>query len=76
MHLSKTEKDKVFYGENGVITLQQGVDIEGLMLYGWGLTNKTEVKFTSWADDFGNDCKTHDGKYHINHFRTVNINLI
>ena len=62
MHLSKSEKDKIFYEENGGITLQQGVEIKDLRLYGWGLTNNSEVKFTSWADDFGNDCKTHDGK--------------
>ena len=51
------------YEENGVITLLHGVEVEDLMLYGWGLTNKSEVKFTSSADNYGNDCKTHDSKY-------------
>ena len=53
----------MFYEETGVITLLHGKEVKGLILYGWGLTNQSEVKFTSSADDFGNNCKTHDSKY-------------
>ena len=55
----------MFYEEGtGIITLQHGLDVEGLMLYGWGLTNNSMVKFTSSAGDYGNDCKTHDSKFY------------
>ena len=54
----------MFYEEGtGIIALQHGMDVEGLMLYGWGLTNDSEVKFTSSSGDYGNDCKTHDSKF-------------
>ena len=58
------EKEKVFYEEGtGVITLEHGTKVENLMLYGWGLTNRSEVRFTSSRGDYGNDCKTHDSKF-------------
>ena len=62
MRLTKTEKDKIFYEESGLITLQQGLVVEDLMLYGWGLTNDTSVKFTSSSGEFGANCKTNDSK--------------
>ena len=62
MRLTKMEKDKIFYEESGLITLQQGLVVEDLMLYGWGLTNDTSVKFTSSSGEFGANCKTNDSK--------------
>ena len=65
MHLSQTEKDKMFYeSDHGVITLQSGKEVNNLMIYGWGLRNSSKLKFTSSSNDFGSDCKTHDGKLH------------
>ena len=64
MHLSNIEKEKRFYeAGTGIITLQHGIDVDDLMLYGWGLTNSSEVKFTSSGGEYGNDCKTHDSKF-------------
>ena len=57
------EKDKIFYEENGLITLQQGMEVEDLMLYGWGLTNDSSVKFTSSSGGFGDKCKDELSKY-------------
>jgi len=34
MHLSKIEKDKMFYEDHGVITLQSGKEVNNLMIYG------------------------------------------
>ena len=66
MHLSQTEKDKMFYeSDHGVITLQSGKEVDNLMIYGWGLRNSSKLKFTSSSNDFGSDCKTHDGKLHV-----------
>ena len=66
MHLSQTEKDKMFYeSDHGVITLQSGKEVNNLMIYGWGLRNGSKLKFTSSSNDFGSDCKTHDGKLHV-----------
>ena len=56
------EKDKIFYEESGLITLQQGLVVEDLMLYGWGLTNDSSVKFTSSSGNYGDNCKTNDSK--------------
>ena len=54
----------MFYEEGtGIIALQHGINVHGLMLYGWGLTNDSEVKFTSSVGDYGSDCKTHDSKF-------------
>ena len=66
MHLSQTEKDKMFYeSDHGVITLQSGKEVNNLMIYGVGLRNSSKLKFTSSSNDFGSDCKTHDGKLHV-----------
>ena len=65
MHLSQSEKDKMFYEEHGVITLQSGKEVNNLMIYGVGLRNSSKLKFTSSSNDFGSDCKTHDGKLHV-----------
>ena len=63
MRITKMEKDKIFYEENGLITLQQGMEVEDLMLYGWGLTNDSSVKFTSSSGGFGDKCKDDFSKY-------------
>ena len=65
MHLSKIEKDKMFYEDHGVITLQSGKEVNNLMIYGVGLRNSSKLKFTSSSFEFGSDCKTHDGKLYI-----------
>ena len=36
------------------------------MLYGAGLTNTSYVKFTSFTDSYGEECKSHDGNQIIN----------
>ena len=36
--------------------------VEDLMLYGWGLTNDSSVKFTSSSGNYGDNCKTNDSK--------------
>ena len=51
-----------YYQGLAVATLQQGLVVEDLMLYGWGLTNDTSVKFTSSSGEFGANCKTNDSK--------------
>ena len=56
------EKDKKYYSdEAGVIRLLEGRAVENLILYGIGLTNDSQVKFTSFSDNYGKACKTHDG---------------
>ena len=62
MRLTKMEKDKIFYDETGLITLQQGLEVKDLMLYGWGLTNESSVKFTSISGDLGDNCKSNESK--------------
>ena len=62
MRLTKMEKDKMFYEENGLITLQEGMEVKDLMLYGWGLTNDLSVKFSSISGDLGDNCKSDDSK--------------
>ena len=62
MRLTKMEKDKIFYDETGLITLQQGLEVQDLMLYGWGLTNESSVKFTSISGDLGDNCKSNESK--------------
>ena len=62
MRLTKMEKDKMFYEENGLITLQEGMEVKDLMLYGWGLTNDSSVKFSSISGDLGDNCKSDDSK--------------
>lgn len=69
MRITKMEKDKIFYEENGLITLQQGMEVEDLMLYGWGLTNDSSVKFTSSKGGFGDNCKQQTSKYEKTVFR-------
>ena len=62
IHLSKVEKDKISYEEHGVISVLHGMEVEDLLLYGWGFTNKSQVKLISHADSYGNDCKNPDGR--------------